>query len=218
MANRTQARGTSTKPHDTSTLWWLLGGAVGVTAIIIGISALTHSSAGEPSESLIAENTRSVAPAKSSTPNKQSRTKRIVQRPAAVQPPASGQLNPPAQDTGEAPSPAEPPRSAMEEYFYDLMVHHADRDDYVQGLMDSEVIWEGYIRGVQPRQQGTTLLLVAVPSDSSFDIAYIDFPEGFEATISALAIMDKVRITGRYQGGGPMPHVTGASVELVEEE
>lgn len=229
MASKTQARGTSTKPQETSTLVWLLGGAVGVTAIIIGISALTHSSASEPAEKPDAENTKRVAMAdngsklpppalaKSSTPQKQGQTKRIMQRPAFTKRPTSDQPEQPAEGAGETSLPNEPPRSALEMYFYDLMVHHADSNDYVQGLMDSEVTWEGYLKGLKPRQEGMTLLMAATPDENTFDIAYIDFPKGFEAKLSALAAMDKVRITGRYQGGGPMPHVTGASVELVEE-
>lgn len=114
--------------------------------------------------------------------------------------------------------PAERPQSALAAYFYDVQAHWEDRDDYVQGIMDSEVTWVGYISAVEFREIGPTLLLAAIPSNNTFDIAYIDFPtQEFNEKLTDLAAMDKVRIKGFYRGGGPMPHVDGRSIELVEE-
>lgn len=113
--------------------------------------------------------------------------------------------------------PAERPQSALAAYFYDILAHRTDRDDFVQGIMDSEVTWVGYIKVVEHRQIGPTLLLTATPDGNTFDIAYIDFPTEFNEKLSDMATMDKVRIKGLYRGGGPMPHVDGRSIELVEE-
>ncbi len=201
---------------------------MGVTAIILGMSVLAPSSTDQPTKPRITAKAKSTALA-NSTPNTPAplpaqpaaqnpgRTQKISQLPASTQPPASAQPAPQAQSVWDTPMPAERPQSALAAYFYDLQVHRTDRDDFVQGIMDSEVTWVGYIRTVNRRGNGATLLLTSVPAQDSFDIAYIDFPSGFEEKLSDLAVMDKVRITGLYRGGGVMPHVEGASVELVEE-
>ena len=228
MARQTEARGTSTRPQETSTLLWLGGGALGVTAIILGMSLLTDSSPDQPSKKPITARPQNTAVADSEpsipppptaqpTPQNPERTQKISQRPAIMQPPTSDQPPPQAHNPGETPMPVERPQSALAAYFYDLQAHRADRDDFVQGIMDSEVTWVGYIRVVENRQDGPTLLLTTIPSMRAFDIAYIDFPKGFNEKLSDLAVMDKVRIKGLYRGGGPMPHVDGSSVELVEE-
>lgn len=228
MPRKTQARGASTRPQDTSTLLWLGGGALGVTAIILGLSALTPSSTGQPTKTPITAKAKSAAVANSasatdppslaqSASQNPGRTQQISQRPALMQPPKLVQPARQTQGESEPPILGEPPQSALAAYFYDLQVHRTDRDDFVQGIMDSEVTWVGYIRTVRPKGDATTLLMVAIPSNDTFDIAYIDFPQAFNEKLSDLAVMDKVRIKGFYRGGGPMPHVDGTSVELVEE-
>lgn len=227
MARKTPIRGTSPKPQETATLIWLAGGALGVAAIILGMTALTRSSAEtqtKASTAVTVDDTKAAKPTQNnnlpspvqSTAQNQGHTQKISQRPALVQP---SRVAPRTQEEPETQTPVEPPQSALAAYFYDLQVHRTDRDEYVQGLMDSEVTWVGYIKKVENREIGPTLLLAAVPSNNTFDIAYIDFPKGkgFEDKLSALATLDKVQIKGFYRGGGPMPHVDGRSVELVEE-
>lgn len=230
MARQTQARGASTRPQDTSTLLWLGGGALGVTAVILGLSVLTPTSTDQPTKPPITAKARSAAlgnsaptttppPPAQSASQKPGRTQKISQRPSFTQAPTSDQPAPQTQTQSgwDPPMPAERPQSALAAYFYDIQAHRTDRDDYVQGITDSEVTWVGYIKVVEHRQIGPTLLLTATPGGNTFDIAYIDFPTEFNEKLSDMATMDKVRIKGLYRGGGPMPHVDGKSIELVEE-
>lgn len=240
MAKRPTTRRTSAKQGKTPALIWIGGGGLGVAAMIFGVSVLTHEPSnqatntanGEPVQETHQTNA-SKAAAPQSTKKRPSttavktavHTQKIRHLPAARQPvlpprtpsPTSPSTPAVSKASPASPPPTAPPSKDLAAYFYNIEAHRADRNDYVKGMMDAPVEWVGFIKLVNRRQSGATVLLTPIQSNSTFDIAYIDFPQKLAGDVESLARMDKVRIKGLYRGGGPMPHVDGTSIQLVAD-